>query len=288
MTAKRNNFKMVETYRDFEMGEGTFSIETQEPMSGSVIKESPFLFFPGELRTIRKDIATRTDGKFLLRESGPAYHDKLRSYLATELTAKVDNPAAEIPEGGKVDPWAAARIGHAKNAEEALIQDARLGALMYDRAQRTLGEDAIPILKSILRNGVSIPQSRGEHQELYLSCMKFLNQAIQDVSYRQSSEIRLSHDSEEFRGETWAQLENFRESGVVLPTEIKPGQVLRAREVLPARFERKNKPWDKIKDYKGFLDSLSFRDRAGLELITDLTPMGLRKVFAPKIKMQFA
>ena len=279
---------MIEAYRDIAMGEGNFSTETQEPMGGSVVRESPFLIFPRELEIIRKDIATRTDGKFLLRETGPDYHDKLRSYLATELTAKVDNPAVEIPDAGKVDPWVAARIGHAKSAEEALVLDAKLGASMYDRAERVLGEDAIPLLKSILRNGINIPSTKSEHQVMYLRCMKFLGQAIQDVSFRQGSEVRLSTDSEEYRGETWAQLEHFRDSGVVLPTEIKPGQILRAKEVLPGRFDRRNRPWDKIKDYKGFLESLSFRDRAGLELMTDLTPMGLRKVFSPKIKMQFA
>lgn len=269
---------MVEAFRDISM-EGNFITESQEPMGRSVVLESPLLLTPDELGIIIRGKITQ-DGKLLLRNSGPKFHDRLRSYLATEFVGRIDNPAAEIPKGGRVNPWVASRIGQAQSAEEALMMDAKLGSTLWDRAERTLGPDAFPLIKSILRNGVNIPVSRSEHQNFYLKCMGFLSQAIQDVSFRQGSNVRLSSNGESYKAETMKGLEDFYDAGILIPTQAVSGQILKTRETLPSGIKRDKFPWEKIKDINGFLSSLSVKDRDGLELITDLPPMGLRKVFA--------
>lgn len=262
--------------------EGNLPTEIQRPVGGHIVVEAPLLITPDELDNLRQNIRTSADGKLLLRNSGFTYHDRLRSYLATEFSGKVDNPAAEIPPGGKVDPWVPARIGSTRSPEEAFVMDARFGASMWEKAERALGVDAIPIIKSILKNGINVPTSKGEYRDLYYKAWGFLNQVIQDASFRQRGQVRINSDSEAYRAETLGQLERSPDAGIFIPsTGLINGQI---REILPTKAERKVRPWEKIKNYASFLSSLSARDRDGLELMTDLNPMGLRWALAPALK----
>lgn len=245
-----------------------------------VTLETSFPITAGELGVIRRQVSIRPDGRFLLSESGPRYHDRLRSYLATELLSKVDNPAVEIRQGEEVDPWVGQRIGIAQSAEEGLMMDAEQGAKFMDRARMELGEDAMPIIKSIIRNGISYPMSNSEHKELYLKCVSYLGQCIQDLSFRQRSAVRLSSSGDAYRENTWGILDSSPEAGIIIPEPTIYGPV-QTQEVLPAVKDRSDNPWDKIRDYKGFLGSLSAKSREGLELVTGITPLGIRKVFAP-------
>lgn len=272
--------------------EGNLSPEVMRlPVSRTVTESSIFPVTAPELGAIRRFVAAANhqegagSNKFLLSKAGPTYHDPLKSYLATECLRKVDNPATVIRTGERVDPWVGAQIGRAKTAEEALTNDAGLGAAMLDRAERELGPDAPAILKSIQRKGINYPQSKGEYQRLYSRCVGFMLDSIREVSVRQGSIVALTTTGEKFRENTWRHLDESPDAGLIIPSGFSLGEPFTIEEVLPRVVDRQDSPWKKIEDYSEFRQNrLSSQLRAGLDFLTGLTPLGLRKVFAPALR----
>gem|GEM_PF-3058702 len=233
-----------------------------------------------EVELIRRDVLFHQKG-ILLSSAPDVYRLPLRSYLAAELLRSVENPAVKLRAGQKAPPWVGGKVGEVGSPEEALFDVAEFGAGQRARIERELGPDAPTIVKSIQEKGVNIPLSRGEHRDLYLRVLTSLSEATQLASIRYNSS--LTDEGERYRVGTYGYLERTPTSGLIIP-QVSQLEPVTIEAVLPDVTERSDNPWKKIEDYAGFMESLDTRLRSGLNFATNITSMGLRRVFAPALR----